>query len=223
MRHGMTIGELARFYELSDPKYRCDLEVVPMEGWRREMWWDNTGITWVAPSPNMPTLATAIVYPGMCLVEATESSEGRGTTTPFELFGAPGIDPFAFAQRLNELQLPGVVFRPQYFKPMFQKAAKQRCGGVQMHVIDRNAFESYRTGLWCIKVLAEHPSFEWRKAPYEYETAQSMGAINQLTGTARFKEIVERGSDRDLEQWIESWREPDREFMKMRKASLLYT
>ena len=150
---------------------------------------------------------TAIVYPGMCLIEATEISEGRGTTTPFELFGAPGFDPFALAERLNDLRLPGVIFRPQYFKPMFQKAAQKRCGGVQMHVTDRNTFEPYRTGLWCIKVLAAHRGFEWRKAAYEYET---VGAINQLTGTAKFKEIVEKGSDEDLEQWIESWQEPDR-------------
>jgi len=218
-RHGMTIGELARFYELADPRYRCDLEVVPMEGWTRDMWWDDTGLTWVAPSPNMPTLTTAIVYPGMCLVEATEISEGRGTTTPFELFGAPGFDPFALSTRLNDLKLPGVIFRPQYFKPMFQKAANQRCGGVQMHVTDRNTFEPYRTGLWVIKVLAEDKTFQWRAKPYEYET---VGAINQLVGNARFKEIVENGTDADLEEWIESWQEPDAEFMRAREGCLIY-
>jgi len=219
VRHGMTIGELARFYQLVDPKYHSDLEVVAMEGWRRDMWWDATGVQWTAPSPNMPTLTTAIVYPGMCLVEATEQSEGRGTTTPFELFGAPDADPFALADRLNALQLPGVRFRPQYFKPTFQKCAGQRCGGVQIHVLDRNTFEPYRTGLWCIKALSELPSFEWRKKPYEYET---VGAINQLTGNERFKEIIENGDDRDLSEWIESWREPDREFVRMRGASVIY-
>ena len=218
-RHGMTIGELARFYELADPRYRCHVEVVPMEGWQREMWWDDTGLHWTAPSPNMPTLTTATVYPGMCLVEATEISEGRGTTTPFELFGAPGVDPFALATRLNDLSLPGVRFRPQYFKPMFQKHAGKRCGGVQMYVVDREAFQPYRTGLWVIKILGQHGGFEWRRAPYEYET---VGAINQLTGAARFKEIVENGSDDDLEEWIASWQEPDREFMRMRQASLIY-
>jgi uncharacterized protein YbbC (DUF1343 family) len=219
VRHGMTIGELARFVQLVDPQYRCELDVVPMEGWRREMWWDQTGVTWVAPSPNMPTLTTAIVYPGMCLIEGTEVSEGRGTTTPFELFGGPDVDALVLADRLNDLNLPGARFRPQYFKPMFQKHAGKRCGGVQLHVIDRDAFEPYRTGLWCTKVLSEFPGFEWRRAPYEYET---VGAILQLTGTSRFREIVESGSDKDLEEWIESWQAPDREFERMRAGSLLY-
>jgi uncharacterized protein YbbC (DUF1343 family) len=219
VRHGMTIGELARFFQLADPKYRCDLDVVTMEGWKRPMWWDETGVTWVPPSPNMPTLATAVVYPGMCLIEATELSEGRGTTTPFELFGGPGFDPFALAQRLNDLQLPGALFRPQYFKPTFQKHAGKRCGGVQLHVLDRDAFEPYRTGLWCIKALAEGPGFAWRRAPYEYETT---GAIHQLTGTARFKEIVENGNDDDLEEWIASWHGGSAEFERMREGSLLY-
>ena len=212
----MTIAELARFYQLADAKYRCDLDVVPMDGWRREMWWDDTGIAWVPPSPNIPTLNTAIVYPGMCLIEATEISEGRGTTTPFELFGAPAIDPFALADRLNSLHLPGVKFRPQYFKPTFQKHAGWRCGGVQLHVIDRHVFEPYRTGLWCVKATYDGAGY-WREKPYEYET---VGAVNQLAGSARFKEIVESGSDRDLEEWIESW--DTREFLRMRAASLLY-
>jgi len=216
VRHGMTIGELARFFQLTDAKYRCDLDVVPMDGWRREMWWDDTGVTWVPPSPNMPTLTSATVYPGMCLIEATEISEGRGTTTPFELLGAPGIDAFALADRLNALQLPGVKFRPQYFKPTFQKHAFVRCGGVQLHVLDRNVFEPYRTGLWCVKATYDGPDY-WRTKPYEYET---VGAINQLAGSARFKEIVESGSDRDLEEWIDSW--DASEFLRMREASLLY-
>ena len=134
MRHGMTIGELARLFN-EDFAIGAQLEVVTMEGWRRDMYADQTGLPWVMPSPNMPTLDTAIVYPGTVLFEGIMLSEGRGTTRPFELVGAPWIEAERFARDMNALGLTGVYFRPAVFEPTFQKHAKQTCGGCQIHVI----------------------------------------------------------------------------------------
>ena len=139
VRHGRTIGELAQqFRDEAFPK--CELSVLPMKNWERAMWFDQTGLPWVMPSPNMPTLETATVYPGMCLFEGTNISEGRGTTRPFEIFGAPFIDAEKLCTELNGLKLPGVFFRENYFQPTFQKFAGQLCGGAQIHVIDREQF-----------------------------------------------------------------------------------
>jgi uncharacterized protein YbbC (DUF1343 family) len=217
-RHGMTIAELARFYRSVDEKYRCDLEILKMDGWSRATWWDETDLPWVPPSPNMPTLATATVYPGMCLVEATGASEGRGTTIPFEIFGAPGVDPFALATRLNDVGLPGVRFRPQYFQPTFQKHAGTVCGGVQIHITDRDALQSYRTGLHCMKALYDlWPDFTWRTDAYEYEPTHEKHALEQLIGTKQFRELLEGG---DLESWMASW--DLSAFLARREAVLLY-
>ncbi len=219
VRHGMTIGELAQMF---NARIGCRLTVVPMQGWQREMWWDDTGLPWIFPSPNMPSLEAAVVYPGMCLIEATTLSEGRGSTKPFELFGAPGIDPFGLAGALNDLRLPGVVFRPQYFKPMFQKHAGSACGGVQLHVVDREAFAPYVTGLWCVKVARDllGDRFGWRSEGYEYEVARERPAISLLTGSARFQQIVASGDN--LEKWIAEWDGPLQEFAKERQEYLLY-
>lgn len=218
-RHGMTIGELARFYQAADARYACDLEVVAMQGWSREVWWDETDLPWVPPSPNMPSLATATVYPGMCLLEATAASEGRGTTIPFELFGAPGVDPFALAARLNGAALPGVHFRPQFFQPTFQKQAGRLCGGVQLHVTDRGALEPYRTGLVAVKVLHElWPEFDWRHEAYEYEPPHKLHALEQCVGSARFRRILDEGAP--LDEWIASW--DLTAFMEARREALLY-
>src|SRR5437667_3725103 len=138
-RHGMTAGELARYFN-SVFKLNCDLHVVPMRGWRRGMWWGDTGLPWVIPSPNMPTVYTATVYPGMCLMEGTNLSEGRGTTHPFELFGAPFIDAEALTCELNQLALPGAHFRAAWFQPVFHKFAGEICGGGQLDVINRDSF-----------------------------------------------------------------------------------
>ena len=165
-RHGMTAGELARWFERyyrDVHKIECNLTVVPMKGWRRSMWWGDTGLPWVIPSPNMPTVYTATVYPGMCLVEGTNLSEGRGTTHPFEFFGAPWLDSFKFADALNRLSLPGVRFRPHYFMPTFHKHANKVCGGVELHVTNRATFEPYRTGLWCVKVARDMNPDEFKK------------------------------------------------------------
>ncbi|HEY2342494.1 MAG TPA: DUF1343 domain-containing protein, partial [Chthoniobacteraceae bacterium] len=146
IRHGRTIGELAaQFQKEAFP--RCDLRVLPMQGWERSMWWDQTGLPWVPPSPNMPTPETANVYPGMCLLEATNLSEGRGTTRPFELFGAPWIDGETFADSMNALRLPGVFFRAAWFQPCFHKFSGELCGGAQLHVTNRDEFLPFHTAV----------------------------------------------------------------------------
>jgi len=220
-RHGMTIGELARFYAGSDAaKYGCDLEVLPMRGWTRSMWWDQCDLPWVPPSPNMPTVTTAAIYPGMCLIEAANVSEGRGTTTPFELFGAPGIDPFELAARLEAKKLPGIGFRPQFFRPMFQKHAGRTCGGVQLHVTDRSALRSYEAGLWCLSIARDllGDAFLWRQEPYEYEPADDRPAVNLLTGTA-FQKLLDQDG---LASFIDSFAADEEAFRRTRREFLLY-
>jgi uncharacterized protein YbbC (DUF1343 family) len=170
VRHGRTIGELAQqFRDETFPN--CELFVLPMKNWERAMWFDQTGLPWVMPSPNMPTLETATVYPGMCLFEGTNISEGRGTTRPFEIFGAPFIDAEKLCAELNGLKLPGVFFRENYFQPTFQKFSGQLCGGAQIHVIDRERFQPFRVGVELIKHIRNtYPeNFQWKQPPYEYE------------------------------------------------------
>ena len=170
IRHGRTIGELARqFREEAFPD--VELTVLPMKNWERTMWFDDTGLPWVMPSPNMPTLDTATVYPGMCLLEGTNISEGRGTTRPFELFGAPFIDAEALCAALNAADLPGVFFREGYFQPAFQKFGGELCRGAQLHVTDRNIFQPFATGVEVIRRIRKmYPGqFQWKQPPYEYE------------------------------------------------------
>jgi uncharacterized protein YbbC (DUF1343 family) len=170
IRHGCTIGELAlQFRDEAFPG--CALTVLPMQGWKRSMWFDKTGLPWVLPSPNMPTLDTATVYGGMCLLEGTNISEGRGTTRPFELFGAPWIRGQEFAADLNGLDLPGVYFREAYFQPAFHKYAGKICAGAQLHVLDRDSFLPYQTGVEIIRQTRARyaANFLWKPPPYEYE------------------------------------------------------
>jgi len=218
-RHGMTAGELACYFNKVF-KLDCDLVVVPMKGWQRSMWWDETGLPWVIPSPNMPTVGTATVYPGMCLIEGTNLSEGRGTTHPFELFGAPWLEPFQLAEKLNAIGLPGIRFRPHYFMPTFQKHAGKVCGGVELHVTNRAIFEPYRTGLWCVKVARDidPEKFDWRRETYEFVSDRL--AIDLLAGSARYRELVESGGN--IDDWVAEWKEPLREFAKTREEFLLY-
>ena len=164
IRHGMTIGELARYLN-DEHAIGCDLTVVPMRGWRRSMLWEATGLPWVPPSPNMPTPDTARVYPGGCLIEGTNLSEGRGTTRPFEWVGAPYLDAHAYAEALEALRLPGVRFRPARFRPTFQKWARQTCGGVQLHVTDAARFKPFLTGLGLIARRAGGGAASLRVAP----------------------------------------------------------
>jgi uncharacterized protein YbbC (DUF1343 family) len=168
VRHGKTIGELAQqFRDEAFPE--CRLFILPMKNWEREMWFDQTGLPWVMPSPNMSTLDTATVYAGMCLLEGTNISEGRGTTRPFEIFGAPFIQAETLCCGLNALRLPGAFFRENYFQPTFHKFAGELCKGAQLHVTDRNAFQPFQTGVEIIRALRKLTQFAWKQPPYEYE------------------------------------------------------
>jgi uncharacterized protein YbbC (DUF1343 family) len=191
-RHGLTLGELARLY-VGEHKLNVDLTVLASEGWRRHRAFPATGLPWVLPSPNMPTWETAVVYPGQCLLEGTNLSEGRGTTRPFELCGAPWLDARRAADRLRAERLPGVVFRPAYFQPTFQKFAGQLCGGVQLHVTDFAAFRPVRTGLTVVAVLRELSGkhFRWRTETYEF--VADIPAIDLLFGSDRERLGLEAG------------------------------
>jgi uncharacterized protein YbbC (DUF1343 family) len=219
MRHGMTIGELARLFN-ERFGIGADLEVVRMSGWTRSMYWDQTGLPWVIPSPNMPTLDTAIVYPGGVLFEGTQLSEGRGTTRPFELLGAPWIDAEPFAARLNALELEGTHFRPVTFEPTFHKHARLACGGCQVHVTDRGAFRPVLAG---VAVMAEfHRSapneFAWRQPPYEY--VHDRMPIDILAGSDRLRRAIE--ADVPARGIAAEWEQGTREFEEARAEYLLY-
>lgn len=219
LRHGMTIGELARLFN-AEFGIGADLRVVALEGWSRALYHDETGAPWVIPSPNLPTLDSAIVYPGMVLVEGTMLSEGRGTARPFELAGAPGVDPDALAGRLNRIGLPGVHVRPATFEPTFQKHAGAVCGGCQLHVTDRRAFLPVRTAVAliaaCRDALGEQ--FRWREPPYEYETEKM--PIDILSGSDALRRDIARG--RPLEEMADEWSEAVASFAPVRARYLLY-
>jgi uncharacterized protein YbbC (DUF1343 family) len=222
MRHALTLGELAalvnaRLGSDSRPRPRprqdgpgvqcpgrADLTIVPMRGWRRRMAFDDTGLPWVLPSPNMPTLDTALVYPGQVLLEGTNVSEGRGTTRPFEIFGAPYLDLKRVGKRLARRRLPGVVFREHSFEPTFHKWKGEVCHGFQLHVTDRRAYRPYLTTLAVLQdVIAEHrDAFAWKEPPYEYVTDKP--PIDVLTGDPAIREALERG--RDLNALARTWR-----------------
>jgi uncharacterized protein YbbC (DUF1343 family) len=219
IRHGLTVGELARLYR-AEGRIDVELDVIACEGWRRDMDLDATGLPWVLPSPNMPTADTAFVYPGQCLIEGTNLSEGRGTTRPFELCGAPGIDARAVCQRLNSEELPGVMFRPAWYQPTFQKHAGKRCGGMQLHVTDRAAFRPVRTGLAVLAALRDVAagSFAWRTE--EYEFVRDPIAIDLLFGSDRERRALEAGQG--WREIIAAWEAEEREFVERRRAFLLY-
>jgi len=219
MRHGMTIGELARLF---NDRFGCGatLEVVAMEGWTRDMHADATELPWVMPSPNMPTLDTAIVYPGTVLFEGILVSEGRGTTRPFELTGAPWIDAERFAAGMNDLDLPGVYFRPAVFEPTFQKHAGERCGGCQIHVTDRRAFRPVLTGVALAAAFreADPARFAWRPPPYEYE--HDLMPIDILAGSDTLRRQLEEGTP--AARIAASWQEDEERFRAERAEFLLY-
>jgi uncharacterized protein YbbC (DUF1343 family) len=218
-RHGLTAGEIARMcVELEG--LDVELTVVEMTGWRRSMRYAETGLPWVQPSPNMPTVDTALVYPGMCLVEGTEVSEGRGTTRPFELTGAPYVDGYALAEALEAEDLPGVKFRPVVFTPMFQKHARTPCGGVQLHVVDERAFRPYLTGVALVRAVRTGwpEAFSWRRAAYEFVADRE--AIDLLTGSPAVREGIERGDS--LAAIAATWAEAERAFEARRARWLVY-
>jgi uncharacterized protein YbbC (DUF1343 family) len=219
MRHGMTVGELALMFNDAF-SINCRLEIVPMEGWQRPMWYDDTRLLWVIPSPNLPTLDTATVYPGMVMVEGTMISEGRGTTRPFELVGAPYIEPDRLVRELESEKLPGVFFRPCYFQPTFHKHAGQLCGGLQIHVIDRQTYKPVITGVAVIKTIHRlYPDhFQWKQPPYEY--VYDKLPFDVIAGTDQLREQIV--ADVPLRDIGDSWEPALSQFLDIRKQYLLY-
>jgi uncharacterized protein YbbC (DUF1343 family) len=219
LRHGMTIGELARLFNEAFG-IGCDLDVIPIEGWRRPMYHDETGLPWVIPSPNLPTLDSAIVYPGAVLFEGTRLSEGRGTTRPFELVGAPWIDGDRLADAMNARGLAGVHFRPVFFEPTFQKHARQTCGGVQIHVTDRRTFRPVRAAVELMDGFRrEAPdTFAWREPPYEYERDKE--PIDILYGSNQLRATLDAGAD--LAPLFAAWGPEEEAFRRQRERYLLY-
>jgi uncharacterized protein YbbC (DUF1343 family) len=220
LRHGMTIGELARLFNEAFG-IGADLHVVPLDGWRRSMYHDETGLPWVIPSPNLPTLDSAIVYPGAVLFEGTRLSEGRGTTRPFELIGAPWIDGERLADAMNAKGLAGAHFRPVFFEPTFQKHAKETCGGCQIHVLDRRQFRPLGAA---VELMAEFKRqdpvlFPWREPPYEYEHDKQ--PIDILYGSDRLRKAIDEGGD--VSALVSSWAGGEAAFRKTRAKYLLYS
>jgi uncharacterized protein YbbC (DUF1343 family) len=219
VRHGMTVGEVATLLNVAHG-LGCELEIVGMTGWRRRQLFDETGLPWVPPSPNMPTPDTALVYPGLCLLEGTNLSEGRGTTRPFEIFGAPFIAPNAWAERLREERLPGAVFRPLWFQPAFHKFAGQSCGGLMLHVTDRQAFRPFATGLAVVATARElwPRDFRWRTERYEF--VEHIPAFDLLCRTDRIRRALEAGQG--AASLAPGWRTELKSFAALRRRSLRY-
>ena len=220
VRHGLTIAELAAYLN-EEHALGCDLTVVPMDGWRRAMRWEDTGLPWVAPSPNMPTPDTARVYPGGCLIEGTNLSEGRGTTRPFELVGAPFLDGRRLAGALQRRRLPGAVLRPAAFAPAFHKWQGRLCEGVQVHVTDAGRFRPFATYLALIaEARRQAPRhFRWRRPPYEFETRRL--PVDLLCGGDAIRRAIERGAS--LAALERSWRPGLARFARARRPYLLYS
>jgi uncharacterized protein YbbC (DUF1343 family) len=210
IRYGWTLGELAGFVKDGLSK-DLDLTVVRMRNYRRNLWYDETGLQWIAPSPNIPSPATAIVYPGMCLFEGTNVSEGRGTTQPFEMIGAPWIDGHKLAEDLASLNLPGALFRPVSFTPTFSKYQGEPCEGIQVHVSDRQRFEAVRVALHILAAIKRnHPEhFQWRER-----------SIDRLSGSDDVRGAIDRGTP--VDEILASWRSGLSEFDAMRKRYMLY-
>lgn len=223
IRHGMTVGELARFYKAELDRtdqsrlglHPSQLEVVPMRGWQRTMWYDQTGLPWVPPSPNMPTIETATLYPGICLIEGTNLSEGRGTTKPFEWIGAPWIDPERWGDTLNNLDLPGVQFRPIHFTPTFSKYTDQACHGVQVHVTDRDRFKPVDVGLHLI-ATARHAY------PDQFAFLKNRGRyfFDLLAGTDTLR--LRLTKHEPPVEILQSWEEEIEKFTERCRPYLLY-
>lgn len=219
MRHGLTVGELAHLFN-KEYGINCDLEVIKMENWEREDFYDETDAPWVLPSPNMPTVDTAVVFPATVYLEGTQVSEGRGTTKPFEILGSPYIDAKNFTENLNELQLPGVIFRETNFLPTFQKHHNEVCGGTFLHISDRKSFKPVITGLAIIKTLIEmYPNdFKWKNPPYEYEYERN--PFDVIDGSVETRKMLENGTSlTDIEKSFEN---DLKSFDELRKIYFMY-
>jgi uncharacterized protein YbbC (DUF1343 family) len=218
-RHGMTIGELAKMFN-EHFGIGCDLEVIEMDGWTREMWGDETGLPWILPSPNVPTVDTCVVFPATVHIEGTELSEGRGTTLPFHLNGAPFIDAHAWAAELNKFGFEGVAFRPAYFRPTFCEFAGETCGGVQIHVTERNIFTPVIVGIAMVKTIYEmYPEkFQWRQNAYEYVFDKN--PFDVVCGTDNIRKQIETGFV--LQEIEAGWEKGLVGFADARKPYLIY-
>ncbi len=220
VRHGLTLGELMRL-EASRRGWGDGLSIWEMVGWERRMRWADTGLPWTAPSPNMPTPSTTGVYPGGCLLEATTVSEGRGTTRPFHLVGAPGIDAGALIDILEQKDLSGVSFLPAFFRPQFEKHVGELCAGVEIQITDPDSFPAYRCGIELLAAIHDHfpDSFGWRREPYEFVSDRP--AIDLLTGGAEFRAALT--GEGGLEEWIAGWATEEDAFREERRDFLLYS
>jgi uncharacterized protein YbbC (DUF1343 family) len=219
MRHGLTVGELAKLFN-QEFNINCDLEVVTMENWRREAFYDETDAPWVMPSPNIPTVESTIVFPATVYLEGTQISEGRGTTRPFEIIGAPYIDADALTEILETLKLPGVIFRSTNFLPTFQKHSGKVCGGVFLHVIDRKIFEPVLTGIAIVKTIYDlyTDEFKWKVPPYEY--VYDLNPFDVISGTNKIRKFIEDGSNINAIKLY--WQNDVKEFRELREKYLLY-
>lgn len=218
-RHGMTVSELAKLFN-EHFGIGCDLEVVTMEGWERDWYFEQTGLPWVLPSPNIPTVDTCIVFPATVHIEGTELSEGRGTTKVFEINGAPFIDPYQWAAALDAYNFPGVIFRPCYFRPTFQKWSEQTCGGVQIHVTDRETFTPVIVGIAMTKTAYDlyTDEFQWKQEAYEYVFDKN--PFDVVSGTDKIRKQIESGVS--IEEIEANWADGLSAFREARKQFLLY-
>jgi len=219
MRHGLTVGELAKLFN-KEFEINCDLEVITMENWRREKYYDETDAPWVLPSPNIPTVESTVVFPATVFLEGTQISEGRGTTRPFEIIGAPYIDADELAEALDALQLSGVIFRPINFLPTFQKHAGKVCGGVFLHIIDRKVFEPVITGIAIVKTIHDlyTDEFKWKVPPYEY--VYDLNPFDVISGTDKIRKFIVDGAD--INTIKHYWQNDVKEFQELREKYLLY-
>ena len=219
MRHGLTVGELAKFFN-REFEINCELEVITMNGWERTNFYDETDAPWVMPSPNIPTVDTTVVFPATVFFEGTQVSEGRGTTRPFEIVGAPYIDAQQYADALKSLELAGAVFRPINFLPTFQKHMNQTCGGVFLHILDREIFEPVITGLAMVKTVVDlYPNeFKWKNPPYEY--VYDRNPFDVIAGTEKIRNMIENGSSvKDIKL---SWQKDVEDLENLREQYFLY-
>ena len=220
MRHGMTIGELARLFKGAFG-IDCHLTVVPMTGWKRPMHYGDTGLPWVLPSPNMPNEETALVYPGQVILEGCNLSEGRGTTRPFELFGAPWLDTLRLLKALDPKSLAGCTLRETGFQPAFGKWQGDLCRGFQIHVTDRDLFSPYRLSLDIVRAArANHPdTFAWKEPPYEYEYEKN--PMDMILGSKNLRKELEKGTP--VESLEAQWQDELSRFATMRESFFIYT
>jgi len=219
MRHGLTIGELARLFN-NHYQIGCDLEIIPMEGWNRHMLFHETGLHWIPPSPNMPSTITVMVYPGQVILEGTNISEGRGTTRPFEICGAPFIDPYQLKKNVQKRKLLGIHLREVFFQPTFNKWHNEVCGGLQIHITDPKTYKPYFTTLAIIQnIISLYPNhFSWRSPPYEYEREKM--PIDLIMGDKSLREAIEQ--QKEINELEKSWQKELHDFREIAQGYFFY-